>query len=98
MSDCVKAVPIARYIIIAHAVFEARRRGIDLSVVRAVLSRPEQRLTMRPGRVVLQSRLLLGVPKRSYLVRVVVDVDRFPAEVVTVYRTTKFAKYWKDEP
>ena len=33
-----------------------------------------------------------------YLVRVVVDVDRRPAEVVTVYRTTKLRKYWRDEP
>jgi hypothetical protein len=30
-----------------------------------------------------------------YLVRVFVDVDRTPAEVVTVYRTSKMAKYWR---
>lgn len=30
-----------------------------------------------------------------FLVRVVVDVDRQPAEVVTAYRTTKIAKYWE---
>jgi len=32
-----------------------------------------------------------------YLVRVVVDVDRRPPEVVTVYRTTKLRKYWRSE-
>ena len=31
---------------------------------------------------------------KSYLVRVFVDVDRSPAEVVTVYRTSNIAKYW----
>jgi len=42
--------------------------------------------------VVLQAR---AEPEgKVYLIRVVVDVDRQPAEVVTVYRTSKIAKYW----
>jgi hypothetical protein len=35
---------------------------------------------------------------RRYLVRVFVDVDRSPAEVVTAYRTSKIDKYWRTEP
>jgi len=35
---------------------------------------------------------------RMWLVWVVVDVDRVPAEVVTVYRTTSIQRYWRDEP
>ena len=31
----------------------------------------------------------------EYLVRVFVDVDRDPAEVVTVYQTSKIEKYWR---
>ncbi|GAG48402.1 unnamed protein product, partial [marine sediment metagenome] len=30
----------------------------------------------------------------SYLIRVFVDGDRKPAEVVTAYRTSKIDKYW----
>jgi hypothetical protein len=30
--------------------------------------------------------------------RVFVDVDRSPAEVVTVYRTSRIAKYWRAAP
>jgi len=30
-----------------------------------------------------------------YLVRVFVDMDRHPAEIVTVYRTSKVSKYWR---
>ncbi len=97
MGGGVQALPIERYIVVPHAAIEARRRGIDLAIVRSILAAPEQRLTVRPGRVVLQSRLELGFEKRVYLVRVVVDLDRDPAEVVTVYRTTKLAKYWKGE-
>jgi hypothetical protein len=32
-----------------------------------------------------------------YLVRVFVDVDRDPAEVVTAYRTSKISKYWEEQ-
>lgn len=56
---------------------------------------PEQRIQMRPGREVLQSRIALQ--GKTYLVRVFVDVDRKPPEVMTVYRTSKIEKYWRDE-
>jgi hypothetical protein len=39
----------------------------------------------------------MGRPARVYLVRVFVDVDREPPEVVTAYRTSKLAKYWRAE-
>jgi hypothetical protein len=72
------------------------RRGIDESVVRRVLAAPSQRHAVRPGRDVLQSRI--AVEGKTYLVRVFVDVDRRPAEVVTVYRTSDVEKYWRAEP
>lgn len=60
-----------------------------------ILAGPEQRAMARPGRDIYQSRLSLGEPPGTYLVRVVVDVDRRPPEVVTAYRTSKIAKYWR---
>ena len=60
-----------------------------------ILKNPEQRLDVRPGRVVLQSRV--QEPGSEYLVRVFVDIDRKPAEVVTAYRTRKVLKYWRAE-
>ena len=44
----------------------------------------------------LQSRIWMEAPAREYLVRVFVDIDKRPAEVVTAYRTTKLAKYWRE--
>jgi hypothetical protein len=70
-----------------------RRRGIDIEMVRRVLETPSQRTAVRPGRDVLQSRLEIG--GKDYLVRVFVDVDRDPAEVVTVYRTSNIGRYWR---
>lgn len=92
-----KPEPISGFVLTAHAVFEMERRGVSEELVRGVLAAPEQRLPVRPGRDVLQSRVSLGVPGRTYLVRVFVDVDRAPAEVVTAYRTSKIAKYWREE-
>jgi len=32
---------------------------------------------------------------RTLLLRIFVDVERRPAEVVTAYRTSKVVKYWR---
>jgi len=90
------ADPILDYAITPHAVFEMERRGLDERVIARVMEAPGQRVGVRPGRVVLQSRIWMEAPAREYLVRVLVDIDRRPAEVVTAYRTTKLAKYWRE--
>jgi hypothetical protein len=93
----VKAQPITDYIFTDHAMFELRRRGLSEETVRAILLAPEQRFAIRPGRAVFQSRVSDGQAKKRYLLRVLVDVDRIPAEVVTAYRTSRIAKYWRAE-
>lgn len=92
------AEPVKEFAISDHAAFEMERRGLSVEVVGSVLNAPEQRLDVRPGRVVLQSRRLVGEPAKTYLVRVFVDIDRRPPEVVTAYRTSKVAKYWREAP
>ncbi len=86
---------VADWILTAHARFEMARRGIAESLVRRILAAPEQRETVRPGRDIFQSRVKME--GKRYLVRVIVDVDRNPAEVVTVYRTSKVNKYWRHD-
>jgi len=70
-----------------HAAEQIAKRQLSEADVRRVLAAPEQVLPQRPGRVVAQ-RLIGG-----YLVRVFVDVDCAPPEVVTAYRTSKIEKY-----
>ena len=84
---------ITGYIFTPHAEFEMRRRGIGRDAVLQVMSGPEQTEDVRPGRVVMQSRMALE--GRVFLLRVFVDVDRQPPEIVTVYRTSKVSKYWR---
>jgi hypothetical protein len=80
-----------------HAAYEIKRRGLDEKIIRAVTENPEQREQLREGRWVFQSHLEMGSPPKTYLVRVIVDTDRSPPEIVTAYRTTKITKYWRKE-
>jgi hypothetical protein len=72
------------------------RRGISREILMQVVHHPEQRFPQRQGRHIFQSRVMLG--SKPWLVRVVVDVDRSPPEIVTVYRTSNIHRYWRDAP
>ncbi len=89
--------PILEYRLTDHAKQEMFRRQITEEQVAFVLAYPEQSEPVRIGRTVYQSRLDIGQPSQLYLVRIFVDVDRNPPEVVTVYRTSKIDKYWRKE-
>lgn len=89
---------MAHYVISDHARFEMKRRGISEEAVQAVVASPEQVVGIRPGRVVMQSRVNMKFSSTAYLMRVFVDVDRDTPEVVTVYRTSKVLKYWRQQP
>jgi hypothetical protein len=71
----------------AHALDQMRERRITLEQAQLVLAQPEEVLPVRTGRVVAQG--MIG----EHLLRVFVDVDRDPPEVVTVYRTSQIDKY-----
>jgi len=82
---------LARAVIGEHASRQAAARDIPEAVVLRVLGGPERVLEVRPGRVVAQAVVRFG--ETDYMVRVFVDVDRDPPEVVTCYRTSKMRKY-----
>jgi len=74
------------------------RRHISEAEVARVFAAPEQIEHIRERRVVCQSRLRFGRPAKTYLLRVFVDTDCDPPKIVTAYRTSKIAKYWRPEP
>jgi hypothetical protein len=89
------AAPITTYRLTDHAQTEMARRQIPVSDVARVLAAPEQMEVVRPGRIVYQARVAWGTLPAAYLLRVFIDIDRQPPDVVTVYRTSKITKYWK---
>jgi hypothetical protein len=84
---------IVNFTITEHALQEMRRRGISPDLVKSVLRSPQQRESVRTGRDVLQARV--REQGKEYLIRVFIDIDRTPAEVVTAYKTSKIPKYWR---
>jgi len=60
-----------------------------------VLRAPAQSEPQRLGRCVYQERTWDAAASKFYLLRVFVDMDRESPEVVSAYRTSKVAKYWR---
>lgn len=87
--------PIINFHLTDHAIAEMARRRISETDVAQVLSAPEHTVFVREGREVYQSRIESGEPPKIYLLRVFLDVDLNPPEVVTAYRTSKIKKYWR---
>lgn len=77
-----------------HAEEEMVRRGIPRKLADEVLRHAEQTIPERDGRVAYQSRVPFD-DGQSFLLRVIVDVNTDPSIVVTVYRTSKIDKYWR---
>jgi len=84
-------VKLGDAIITAHAAEQMAKRQIAQREVLQLLASATEASPVRPGRVVVQGKV------GGYLLRVFVDVDRTPPEVVTVYRTSKMDKY-RSEP
>lgn len=80
-----------------HVQQESERRGIPSQLLDSVLNSPQQVVDAAGGRKAYQSQVAFG-QGRIYLVRVIVDERTTPPSVITVYRTSKIAKYWRGEP
>ena len=72
-----------------HARFEMKRRRIRRAEVIAAIRNPDQVLPSIKGRYIYQVKAGL------MLLRVVVREDARAYHVVTAYKTTKIAKYWR---
>jgi hypothetical protein len=75
-----------------HARFEMGRRGISRADIVRMIHNPGQVLPAAKGRNIYQD--LIGRARRL-LLRVVVKEDARAYHVVTAYKTSKIAKYWR---
>ncbi len=69
-----------------------KRRAINPADVRRLIRNPGQVLPSEKGREIYQG--LIG-RARNLLLRVVVKEDAQAYHVVTAYKTSKVAKYWR---
>ncbi|MBI5677550.1 MAG: hypothetical protein HZC52_03450 [Planctomycetes bacterium] len=81
-------------ILSGHAVFEAKRRDIDEGLIRSMVIKPQQKISSKRGRVIVQGRYQDQIEDKEMLLRIIgkETIDKF--EVITVYKTSKIKKYW----
>jgi hypothetical protein len=84
-------------IITEHARFEAQRRGIDLELVRSIVEHPQQIIPAKKNRLVLQSKYHDKLEEKEMLLRVIIEPVENSQKVISVYRTSKMDKYWREE-
>ncbi|MEJ2697311.1 MAG: hypothetical protein P8013_11760 [Candidatus Sulfobium sp.] len=65
-----------------------------MNVVETILQNPQQIADEYGNKKAFQSIMDIGTGK-AYLVRVIVNDTHDPPRVVTVFRTSKISKYWR---
>lgn len=75
-----------------HAKEQMEFRNVSLEVVMSVLTNPQQILT-EEGKKIYQS--IINFEEGDYLLRVFVNIEKEPNNVITVYRTSKIEKYYE---
>ena len=78
-----------------HAAEEAERRKIHRNLIESVLASPQQIVEEYNGMKAFQSQMDFGEGK-TYLLRALVNDTVTPNIVVTVYKTSKIKKYWRE--
>lgn len=83
-----------RFEISRHAQKEMERRGIPRNIVESIMQNPQQIVDEYSNKKAYQSIIKIEALK-EYLVRVIVNDVSDPVKVITVYKTSKIAKYWR---
>jgi len=86
---------LKEYRISSHALQEMDRRNIGHEMVDAIMANPVQKVPELGNIVCYQSKV--EIEEKTFLVRVMVNEDANPPVIVTVYRTSKIGKYWRDK-
>ncbi len=85
------------YILSKHAKDQSKARNVPIEIIDWVINFPDQIIEEEEfGQKKYQS-LITFSDKKTYLVVVPVNVDKEPAVVKTVYRTTKLDKYYESQ-
>ena len=89
-----KALQSMSFYISRHAEEELERRSIPREFLDSVLQNPQQIVEDRDGKKAYQS-LFVFENGKTYLVRAIVADNTNPVIVLTVYRTSQVARYWR---
>jgi hypothetical protein len=79
-----------------HALFEMEFRKIDKEEVERLIEHPMQKLPAKKNRIIMQKRYIDDMKHKEMLLRVIGEELENTFHVITVYKTSKIEKYWKE--
>ena len=80
-----------------HALFEMEFRKIKKEDVERVIKHPLQKIPSRKNRIIMQGRYYDDKENKEMLLRIIVEELENTFHVITIYKTSKIEKYWKEE-
>lgn len=81
-----------------HSTEQMTVRGISFSQIIEVLENPDQVIIDSDiSDIVVYQSVFNNMEGGNYMIRVFVNRTKNPKLIVTVYKTTKVSKYWKNE-
>jgi hypothetical protein len=86
------AVPVL--VLTPHARTQMAARNISEDILRDIVQKPQQRLTISEGRQIYQSQYFDTIDQKPMLMRIVVEPQGENLIVVSVYKTSRIGKYW----
>jgi uncharacterized DUF497 family protein len=78
-----------------HAKDEIRNRALDIKQLEEILTNPGQIVESDNNRKVYQE-LIEFIDKKKYVVRIIIEETNDTINVVTVYKSSKISKYWRN--
>lgn len=76
-----------------HALEEINRRVIPKDIVDTIIKKPQQ-VILQNGFEILQSKVQLE--NKMFVIRVITKKQQDNIKIITVYKTTKIKKYWRN--
>ncbi|MDR2802389.1 MAG: DUF4258 domain-containing protein [Prevotellaceae bacterium] len=85
------------FIFSKHAEEQMLRRGISRKTAMAVISQPEEILVDDKDATVVIFQSLVKEENQWFLLRIFINKDKTPNEIITLYKTSKIQKYYEGE-
>ena len=78
-----------------HAQEQMHRRGIKYETVLFTISQPDQTIIDEDDMSIIIYQSIIKDDEQMFLLRVLVNKDKQPNVIVTLYKTTKILKYYE---
>ncbi len=80
-----------------HALFEIELRKIKKEEINRVIHKPMQKIPARKNRIIMQGIYYDTIEQKEMLIRIIGEEMKNAFHIITVYKTSKIEKYWKED-